>query len=143
MSHHDAFTASLESVAAKCEDVVPPVYAALFQRFPEMEDLFVLDTDDGAKGHMLNEALTQAEGLLTGDAIAPNFLAAERMNHVGYGIDEAMFTAFFEVMQDVFARLAGADWTPAMTKAWEQVIASAAATAGPERGDEKSVTLLS
>ena len=143
MSHHDAFTASLETVADKCEDVVPPVYAALFERFPEMEDLFVLDTDDGAKGHMLNEALTQAEGLLNGDAIAPNFLAAERLNHVGYGIDEAMFTAFFEVLREVFAHLAGADWTQAMSSAWDQVIIGAAATAGPEPASEKSVTLLS
>jgi len=129
MNHHDAFTASLETVADKCEDVVPPVYAALFERFPEMEDLFVLDTDDGAKGHMLNEALTQAEGLLTGDAIAPNFLAAERMNHVGYGIDEAMFTAFFEVLRDTLQTLAGLSWTSAMHAAWNEVIVRAAETA--------------
>jgi len=133
---YDTFTASLEVVAAACEDVVPPVYAALFERppvyaalferFPEMEALFELDTDHGVRGHMLNEALTMAEGLLSGDTIAPSFIAAERMSHDGYGVDAATFGAFYGVMRDVFAQLAGPAWTPEMTAAWDEVIARAA-----------------
>lgn len=123
MDHHAAFLASLETVAERCEDVVPPVYAALFARFPEVEKDFVLDIDFGARGHMLNEALSQAEGLLTGDAVAQNFLNAERLNHIGYGIDEAMFTAFFEIMHQVFAEIAADAWTSDMTAAWSEVIA--------------------
>lgn len=129
MTHHTAFLASLEAVAAVCEDVVPPVYAALFKRFPDMEALFVLDIDDGAKGHMLNEALTHAEGLLSGDDIAVNFLTAERMNHIGYGIDDSIFTSFFEVMRDVFSTAVGSKWTSDMATAWEMVITRAEATA--------------
>lgn len=129
MSHLNAFNESLETVAAVCEDVVPPVYSALFERYPDMQRLFILDTDGGARGHMLNEALTMAEGLLSGDMIAPNFIRAERMNHEGYGIDEATFTGFFQVMQQVFMRLSINEWTPDMTAAWDEVIARVVVTA--------------
>jgi len=129
MNYQAAFLASLETVAVVCDDVVPPVYEALFKRFPEIKPLFVLDIDDGAKGHMLNEALTQAEGLLSGNEIAPKFIAAERLNHVGYGIDDSMFTAFYEVMMEVFERLAGANWTSDMSAAWQIVIAQTGETA--------------
>ena len=116
-----AFNQSLELVADRCEDVVPPVYAELFQRYPEFEELFVLDTDMGARGHMLNEALTMAEGLLRNDPIANSFVSAERMNHEGYGIQDDAFEAFYAVMADVFRDLSGDDWSEDMTVAWDAV----------------------
>ncbi|MEM9179531.1 MAG: globin [Pseudomonadota bacterium] len=126
MTHLTAFTASLEAVAERCEDVVPPVYAALFQCFPEFEDLFVLDTDQGARGHMLNEALSMAEGLLQDDPVAISFVSAERMNHEGYGITDEVFEGFFQVMADVFRKLAGTAWSRDMTAAWDAVSKAAA-----------------
>ena len=127
MTHSDAFNASLEAVAARCEDVVPPVYAALFERFPEFEKLFVLDTDMGARGHMLNEALVMAEGLLRDDPVAVSFVSAERMNHEGYGIDDTVFEGFYAVMADVFQSLAGDAWSEAMSAAWAAVADHASA----------------
>ena len=121
MTHLDAFNASLEAVAARCEDVVPPVYASLFQRFPQFEDLFVLDIDQGARGHMLNEALTMAEGLLQADPVAISFVSAERMNHEGYGIDDTVFEGFYEVMAEVFQSLVGEGWSEPMSAAWRAV----------------------
>ncbi|NQY13392.1 MAG: hypothetical protein HRT81_05970 [Henriciella sp.] len=121
MTHLAAFNASLEAVAERCDDVVPPVYAALFQRFPEFEPLFVLDTDLGARGHMLNEALTMAEGLLKDDPVAVSFVSAERMNHEGYGIGDDVFEGFYQVMADVFEILAADAWSPAMSAAWAEV----------------------
>ncbi|MEL6859413.1 MAG: globin domain-containing protein [Pseudomonadota bacterium] len=126
MSHLAAFTASLEAVSARCADVVPPVYAALFERFPDFEKLFVLDTDQGARGHMLNEALTMAEGLLRADPVAISFVSAERMNHEGYGIDDTVFEGFFEVMANVFQALAGEAWSAPMSAAWAAVSEAAA-----------------
>ena len=126
MDHLSAFSASLEVVAAKCEDVVPHVYKALFERFPEFEELFVLDVDHGARGHMLNEALGMAEGLLKDDPVAVSFVSAERMNHEGYGIDDRVFEGFFAVMADVFRDLAGEAWSPEMNAAWTQVGLAAA-----------------
>ena len=121
-----AFNQSLEVVAERCEDVVPPVYAELFQRYPQFEELFVLDTDMGARGHMLNEALTMAEGLLSDDPVAVSFVSAERMNHEGYGIDDDMFEGFFIVMASVFKRLAGDAWSDDMSAAWVAVTKTAA-----------------
>ncbi|MEL6414528.1 MAG: globin [Pseudomonadota bacterium] len=127
MSHQSAFTASLETVAARCEDVVPPVYAALFERFPEFEELFVLDVDQGARGHMLNEALSMAEGLLQDDPVAISFVSAERMNHEGYGIGDDVFEGFFQVMADVFRSISGEAWSNEMNAAWAEVQIKAAA----------------
>ncbi|MHA7901170.1 MAG: globin domain-containing protein [Henriciella sp.] len=126
MTHLTAFTASLEAVAARCEDVVPPVYAALFERFPEHEKLFVLDIDQGARGHMLNEALSMAEGLLQDDPVAISFVSAERMNHEGYGIDDDVFEGFYRVMAEVFETIAGDSWSSEMGAAWSAVSAAAA-----------------
>ena len=127
VTHLTAFTASLETVAERCEDVVPPVYAALFNRFPEFEDLFVLDIDQGARGHMLNEALSMAEGLLQDDPVAISFVSAERMNHEGYGIGDDVFEGFFQVMADVFRTISGEAWSSEMSAAWDKVYEKAAA----------------
>ena len=126
MSLVSAFNQSLEVVADRCEDVVPPVYAELFQRYPEFEKLFVLDTDMGARGHMLNEALSMAEGLLTDDPVAISFVSAERMNHEGYGIHGDVFEGFFMVLENVFRRLAGDAWSDEMSSAWAAVAKQAA-----------------
>lgn len=126
MTHLAAFQESLEAVAARCDDVVPPVYEALFERFPDFEKLFVLDVDLGARGHMLNEALSMAEGLLQDDPVAVSFVSAERMNHEGYGIDDAVFDGFYEVMADVFQSLAGEAWSNEMGDAWRAVSSAAA-----------------
>lgn len=126
MTHLTAFNASLEAVAERCEDVVPPVYEALFRRFPDFEKLFVLDTDLGARGHMLNEALSMAEGLLQNDPVAVSFVSAERMNHEGYGIDDEVFEGFYQVMADVFQSIAAEAWSPAMSAAWTEVSDAAA-----------------
>lgn len=126
MTHLSAFNASLEAVAAHCEDVVPPVYAALFERFPDFEDLFVLDTDLGVRGHMLNEALSMAEGLLQDDQMAVSFVSAERMNHEGYGVGDDIFDGFYQVMAEVFQAIATTAWTPEMSAAWNAVSAAAA-----------------
>ena len=126
MTHLTAFTASLEAVAARCEDVVPPVYSALFQRYPEFEKLFVLDIDHGARGRMLNEALTMAEGLLQNDPVAISFVSAERMNHEGYGIDDDVFEGFYDVIADVFKSIADESWSAEMSAAWSAVSEAAA-----------------
>lgn len=117
----ETFDASLEVVAERCEDPVPRVYQMLFERYPDMEKLFVLDTDFGARGHMLNEALTCARDLLEGGTFAGDFLSAERSNHDGYGITDAMFTEFFDVVRAVFRDIASEAWTMKMDEAWRQV----------------------
>ncbi|MEL7109853.1 MAG: globin domain-containing protein [Pseudomonadota bacterium] len=126
MTQIEALNASLEVVAERCEDVVPPVYAAFFQRYPKFEELFVNDIDHGVRGHMLNEALGLAEGLLEDDTLTYHFVSSLRMNHEGYGIENNLFEEFYEVIADVFQTLAGEAWTPAMSSAWSEVVSAAA-----------------
>ncbi|MEL6829708.1 MAG: globin [Pseudomonadota bacterium] len=127
MPHLDAFLSSLEIVAGRCEDIVPTVYDELFKRYPDMRALFVLDVDDGVKGHMLNETLSMAEGLLSDDGVATSFIAAERMNHCGYGIDDLTFDGYYPTLRDVIQNIAGDAWTDDMTMAWDHVIMRARA----------------
>lgn len=128
MTDAEAFERSLEVVAENCEDPVPTVYEKVFKKFPEMQDLFVLDTDHGARGHMLNEALLCAQDLLSENVYATRFIAAERLNHEGYSISDNIFEAFFEIMRDVFKDIADDGWTPEMDTAW-QVVSEKVATA--------------
>lgn len=92
-----------------------------------MESLFILDVDDGVKGHMLNESLSMAEGLLSDDLVATSFIAAERMNHSGNGVDDRTFNGYYPVLRDIIQSLAGADWSVEMDAAWNEVIELAAA----------------
>jgi len=127
MTHSHAFEQSLETVASHCEDPVPLVYAQIFEHYPEMEALFILDTDHGARGHMLNEALSCAQDLLGPDTFATSFIAAERQNHEGYAITDDIFEAFFTTMHSVFRGLSNGEWTPAMDAAWQAVFEKVAA----------------
>ena len=43
---------SIARVADVAGDPATRVYTRLFERQPEMEELFILDTDNSAKGHM-------------------------------------------------------------------------------------------
>ena len=127
MTHAEAFEQSLETVAARCEDPVPLVYKQLFERYPEMEVLFILDTDHGARGHMLNEALSCAQDLLGPDSFATSFISAERLNHEGYAISDDIFEAFYTVLHSVFRNLSNGEWTTAMDAAWQAVSEKVAA----------------
>ncbi len=127
MSHVEAFEQSLEIVAAHCDDPAPLVYAQIFERYPQMQALFVLDTDQGARGHMLNEALNCAQDLLGSDTFATSFIAAERQNHAGYAISDDIFEAFYTVMHSVFRDLSNGDWTAKMDAAWQAVSEKVAA----------------
>lgn len=127
MTNADAFDLSLEAVAEACEDPVPLVYAKLYERHPEVQQLFILDTDHGARGHMFNEALYCAQDLLGRDVFATTFIASERQNHDGYDISANVFEAFYAVLHDVFRDLTGPAWTAEMDCAWTALKAKVAA----------------
>ena len=127
MTHAAAFEQSLELAAERCDDPVPLVYAHLFQQYPDMKELFVMDEDGGAQGHMFNLALECAQDFLTEGTYANNFIAAERLNHSGYGITDEIFEAFYTTLRNVFSNLAGPDWTPDMQASWQVITEKVAA----------------
>lgn len=113
---------SLEQIVEKAGDPVDRVYIRLFEKYPDMEALFILDKTGGARGHMLSEVLECVVDYCDGDKYATNFVASERMNHEGIGVPADVFTTFLDIVVEVFREISGADWSPEIDAAWRRVI---------------------
>lgn len=113
---------SIERVAEVAGDPTGLVYARLFTEQPEMEALFVLDTDDSAKGHMLTEALNCVFDLLGSRAYAPVLIQSELTNHCNLGVPSRTFATFFRVVRDCFRDSLGSEWDEAADDAWERML---------------------
>ena len=50
-------THTLELAAERCEDPAPLIYERLFDMHPELEELFVMDTDGGVRGSMVESSI--------------------------------------------------------------------------------------
>jgi hemoglobin-like flavoprotein len=113
---------SLELVAER-GDPAPLVYARLFAREPEMEALFVRDTNGSIRGNMLAEAITALIDFTGANHYGANLFRAEIVNHGHLGVPAANFVAFFAVMRDTFAEILGDEWTPEIDAAWRMALA--------------------
>ncbi|MBX3496803.1 MAG: globin [Parvibaculum sp.] len=113
---------SIERVAEVAGDPSPHVYARLFAQSPEMEALFVLDTDGNARGHMLSEALDCIFDFLGPRAYAPVLIQSELTNHQGFGVPPRVFATFFNVTMETFRELLGAEWTAETDAAWATLL---------------------
>lgn len=113
---------SLECVVEKVGDPVEPVYARLFEKYPDMQELFILDKNGGARGHMLAEVLDCVIDFCDGDNYASNFVASERMNHEGLGVPVDVFSTFLEIVVEVFREISGDRWSSEIDAAWTRVV---------------------
>ncbi len=113
---------SIERVADVAGDPASHVYARLFAQAPEMEALFVLDTDGNARGHMLSEALDCVFDYLGPRAYAPVLIQSEMTNHDGFGIPPRVFATFFNVVMETFRELLGDEWTAETDAAWGKLL---------------------
>lgn len=113
---------SLECVVEKVGDPVEPVYARLFEKYPDMQDLFILDKTGGARGHMLSEVLDCVIDFCDGDNYATNFVASERMNHEGIGVPADVFSTFLDIVVEVFKEISGDRWSSEIDAAWSRVV---------------------
>lgn len=114
---------SLECVVEKVGDPVEPVYARLFEKYPDMQELFILDKNGGARGHMLAEVLDCVIDFCDGDNYASNFVASERMNHEGLGVPVDVFSTFLEIVVEVFKEISEDSWSSEIDAAWAKVVA--------------------
>ncbi|HMO44345.1 MAG TPA: globin, partial [Phenylobacterium sp.] len=76
---------SLDRVAERSADPAPEVYARLFARHPEMEALFVRDTQGAVRGQMLAQAVETLLDFAGARTFAPNMLRSEVHNHADMG----------------------------------------------------------
>ena len=57
-------------------------------------------------------------------------IACEVASHDAYGTSRELFIAFFGVVRDTLRDLLGDEWSPEMTRAWDQLLADIDAFAG-------------
>ncbi len=109
---------SLELVAERVGDPTALVYSRVFAKHPAMKLLFILDTDDGAKGHMLAEFIECLLDLLGERSYATGLLQTEMINHEGMGVPRDVFQTFFEIVKDTFRDVLAEEWTSEIDTAW-------------------------
>ena len=117
-----AITRSLELVAQR-GDPAAMVYARVFAAYPEMEALFVRDTNWLVRGNMLAEAVSAILDFIDRDAYGGNLMRIEVVNHENLGVPKHVFPAFFTAMRDTFAEMLGAEWTGEIDAAWRALVA--------------------
>lgn len=116
-----AIVDSLERAGQLCEDLTPRVYARLFAEHPELAAMFRQEAHDNVKGEMLARALEAILDCATDDVYGANLVEGEAANHEGYCVSREVFVRFFAAIAGSLRDLLGAQWTPAMEQAWEEL----------------------
>lgn len=119
---------SMERVSGRCGDPTPLVYARLFARQPEMEALFIMDTDGQVRGHMLSEALEGIIDFVGARTYSDNLIRSEIVNHEGLGVPPDVFSTFFTVVMETFREVLNGEWTAEMDAAWQKLLKALAQT---------------
>lgn len=113
---------SLEKVAERIGDPTPLVYQRLFARHPEMQVLFVRDSNDLVKGEMLAQVIECLVDFTGDRRYAANMIPSELRNHENLGVPPAVFATFFGTVMETFREVLGDEWTPEMDNAWRHLL---------------------
>lgn len=113
---------SLEIAAERDADLTPRVYARLFADHPEMEAMFVRDTNGAVRGEMLARVFEMILDFIDRRAYAAQMIQCEVVTHEGYGVPPEVFGVFFGKVADTLREVVGADWTPAVEAAWREML---------------------
>lgn len=103
-------------------DPTDSVYALLFSRYPELEELFVMDTDGGVRGSMLQQAFECIMDHVGENQIAAGLVSTSRILHEGYGVPPGRFDDFFGVVRDSCRSDLAVDWTDPMAAEWDEML---------------------
>lgn len=117
-------TRSLEAAAERGGDLTPAVYARLFRQRPELEALFVMDTDGAVRGEMLARVFDAILDFIGERKYAHNLIGAEATNHDGYNVPREAFALFFAVVMETVREACGAAWTAEMEAPWRRLLAA-------------------
>ena len=114
---------SLEEVAERHGDPTQAVYDRLFAQSPEMAELFIGDKTGAARGEMLAMVFNTLLDFSGNGAFGANMVRAEIINHEGLGVPPDVFATFFRTVMETLRDLLGADWTPPVAAAWDDLLA--------------------
>ncbi len=129
----DPIIASLELIADKHGDPTELVYKRLFDQYPDMKPLFLLDNDNSVKGNMLAQVLECFMDFTGKKHYAANLIACERINHEMIGVPPDVFSTFFITVVDTFKDILDDDWTPAYDTAWSNLIRDLSLSVGEKQ----------
>jgi hemoglobin-like flavoprotein len=113
---------TLEIAAEREADLTPRVYARLFAAHPEMEALFVRDTNGAVRGEMLARVFEMILDFIDRRAYAAQMIQCEVVTHEGYGVPPEVFGVFFVTVADTLREILDADWTPTIDASWRAML---------------------
>lgn len=113
---------TLELAADREADLTPHVYARLFATHPDMEALFVRDTNGAVRGEMLARVFEMILDFIDRRAYAAQMIQCEVVTHEGYGVPPEVFGVFFVTVADTLRETLGGDWTPAIDASWRAML---------------------
>ncbi|HLZ83892.1 MAG TPA: globin [Caulobacteraceae bacterium] len=113
---------TLEIAAEREGDLTPRVYARLFAAHPDMEALFIRDTNGAVRGEMLARVFEMILDFIDRRAYAAQMIQCEVVTHEGYGVPPEVFGVFFGSVADTLQEILGADWTPAVDASWRVML---------------------
>ncbi len=121
---------SFEAVSEICGDPQERIFALLFERYPEMEVLFILDRDGYVRGTMLQTSFEALLDMAVSDD-PPNStgglsIAAFRLHHEAYDLTPTQFDIFFIIIRDCFRDILQDKWTSDMAIAWQDLLTAIA-----------------
>ena len=116
-------TDSLQVAADRAGDLTPLVYQRLFARLPEMEILFLRDTDGSIRGSMLSWVFSMILDFSDPQTYGARMIQNEVLTHEGYGVSADQFVVFFEVLSEAVKESLSDDWTPDTDDAWKDLLA--------------------
>lgn len=115
---------TFEQVAARIGDPTERVFTALFERYPQYEEMFVMDKGGHVRGAMLSTCIECLLGVAEGDSETPRFLIeASRLTHDGFGLEDGEIDRLFVIMRDVFRDTIADDWTETVEREWATLLA--------------------
>jgi hemoglobin-like flavoprotein len=114
---------SLELAADTGTDLTPHVYRRLFAAHPDMEALFVRDTNGSVRGEMLARVFEMILDFIDRRAYGAQMIQCEVVTHEGYGVPPDVFRVFFETVADTLKDVLGDEWTATTNAAWRDLLA--------------------
>ena len=105
-------------------DPTKTVYAELFRCYPELESLFVMDTDGGVRGSMLQQAFECIVDYVGDNGLASSLITTSRILHEGYGVPDGIFDEFFVVIYRTCRLALAQDFTDAMESEWNELLSA-------------------
>jgi hemoglobin-like flavoprotein len=118
----DLIERTLEIAAEREADLTPRVYARLFAGHPDMEALFVRDTNGAVRGEMLARVFEMILDFIDRRSYAAQMIQCEVVTHEGYGVPPEVFGIFFGTVADALREILGADWTSDIEASWRAML---------------------